>query len=259
MFKTVTFTRDTEMAQSATQAIARVDPFRVIDNQHKLLADDGTWFYAPADFSLSYDFEGDAQVVWNRALALPAGHYLLGIAYLDSLTGASVTADSDVGDATAANQIAAKDVLDDILEVLNTQGATLAEVAANTDRTADGMEDEDPVPISVSGTANVSFNGTAQPVYDEGTVAVLIPVSQTDSAVGNANDRLAGLLIIPGDTSPAGNVVVKDGSTTVFTWPAHTLVDISVIPVPMFNAKATTGWLITTPADVTVVVFYLAK
>jgi hypothetical protein len=98
---------------------------------------------------------------------------------------------------------------------------------------------------------------TPQPVYAYGNTAQVVAVSAVDTAVGNANDVLELIYIIPGDTAPAGSVVLKDGATTLMTWPAAMFTSVEVRPFYL-NARATTGFTVSTPADVTVLALYKA-
>lgn len=83
-----------------------------------------------------------------------------------------------------------------------------------------------------------------------------VAAGQTDQvlgATGAIGDYLAAILIQPGTTSP-GAVVVKDGVTTIWTFPggASSVGALYPFPVP-FGIKSVNGaWTVTTGADVTV-------
>lgn len=85
-----------------------------------------------------------------------------------------------------------------------------------------------------------------------------VAASQTDQvlgATGYAGDVLAGLLIVPGTTSP-GAVSIKDGGgsgITVFTGGSSSVATLTPFFLPL-NAKSAAGaWKVTTGANVTVV------
>lgn len=78
--------------------------------------------------------------------------------------------------------------------------------------------------------------------------------NQSLGATGAAGDYLAAVLIQPGTTSP-GNVIVKDGSTTIYTFPGGASSVATLHPfVATFGAKSVSGaWNITTGTNVTAV------
>lgn len=85
-----------------------------------------------------------------------------------------------------------------------------------------------------------------------------VAASQSDQVLGTtgyAGDVLAGLLIVPGTTSP-GAVSIKDGGgsgITVFTGGASSVSDLTPFYLPI-NAKSSGGaWKVTTGANVSVV------
>jgi outer membrane murein-binding lipoprotein Lpp len=84
-----------------------------------------------------------------------------------------------------------------------------------------------------------------------------VAASQTDQvlgATGATGDRLSGLLIQPGTTSP-GTVVLKDGSTTIYTFPGGASSVATLIPftVPVGLKSVSGAWKVTTGANVTVI------
>lgn len=95
-------------------------------------------------------------------------------------------------------------------------------------------------------------------VYDAGNSYAVITASAADSPVGNANDTIAAVILIPGDTLPAGSIIFKDGTTVLATIPAATLSEATPRAIPLFNIVMTTGFKITLPSDVTALVAYRA-
>ena len=87
-----------------------------------------------------------------------------------------------------------------------------------------------------------------------------VAASQTDTMLGGtgaAGDKLLALLITPTTTSP-GAVSIKDGSLsyTVFAGGASSVTNLVPFLVPQFNiASVSSGWKITTGANVTVRAF----
>lgn len=81
-----------------------------------------------------------------------------------------------------------------------------------------------------------------------------VAVSQTDfvlGATGAAGDTLAGIIIQPTGTT-VGSVIVKDGSTAIYTYPGGTVgADLRPIVVG-FGCACATAWKITTPSNATV-------
>jgi hypothetical protein len=94
-----------------------------------------------------------------------------------------------------------------------------------------------------------------------GTDYETVAASQTDQmmgATGAVGDFLAGILIVPGTTSP-GAVSIKDGNgsgITIFSGGAGSVTTLHPFFVP-FGAKCTAattpGWKITTGANVTAI------
>jgi hypothetical protein len=108
-------------------------------------------------------------------------------------------------------------------------------------------------------------NKGAVPVADDnplpvanGTSYETVAASQTDQVMGAAGaigDYLAGVLIVPGTTSP-GAVSIKDGSGSaiaLFAGGATSIATLHPFFVPI-GAKCTgAGWKVTTGANVTAV------
>jgi hypothetical protein len=103
---------------------------------------------------------------------------------------------------------------------------------------------------------------TTQILTKNAVVAILagrpyetVAASATDQvlgATGAIGDVLDGVLIQPGTTSP-GTVVVKDGATTVYTFPggASSASNLWPVYVPLNLTALGAGFKITTGADVT--------
>jgi hypothetical protein len=94
-----------------------------------------------------------------------------------------------------------------------------------------------------------------------GTDYETVAASQTDQvmgATGAAGDYLAGVLIVPGTTSP-GAVSIKDGNgsaLTIFAGGAASVATLHPFFVPMGArcvAATTPGWKVTTGANVTAI------
>lgn len=84
-----------------------------------------------------------------------------------------------------------------------------------------------------------------------------VAASQTNQILGGAGaagDMLDTVTIYPASTSP-GNVIVKDGSTVVATFPGGASSVSNLVPfiLAFGNARAVTNWNITTGAGVSVV------
>lgn len=77
---------------------------------------------------------------------------------------------------------------------------------------------------------------------------------QTLGGAGAAGDMLAGLLIVPATTSP-GAVSIKDGSTviTVFTGGASSVSNLIPFFVPLDLKSGSSGWKVTTGANVSAI------
>lgn len=85
-----------------------------------------------------------------------------------------------------------------------------------------------------------------------------VAASQSDQvlgATGAAGDYLAGILIVPGTTSP-GAVSIKDGSgsgITIFTGGASSVVSLVSFLVPLGIISANGAWKVTTGTNVTAI------
>jgi hypothetical protein len=85
-----------------------------------------------------------------------------------------------------------------------------------------------------------------------------VAASQSDQVMGpngNIGDYLAGVLIVPGTTSP-GAVTIKDGggsAITIFTGGATSVADLKPFYVKLGTKSAAGGWKITTGANVTAI------
>lgn len=95
-------------------------------------------------------------------------------------------------------------------------------------------------------------------VSEEATSWVYISASSTDTAVGNANDQLDSILVIPATKSP-GAVSIEDGdgtNRTLFSGGDDSVSTLIPFPIDMRNIAAGTAWEITTGANVAVIAFY---
>jgi hypothetical protein len=84
-----------------------------------------------------------------------------------------------------------------------------------------------------------------------------VAASQTDQvlgATGATGDRIAGFLINPATTSP-GTVILKDGSTTIYTFTggASSVSNLDTIPVPLGIKSVSGAFKITTGPNVSVI------
>lgn len=84
-----------------------------------------------------------------------------------------------------------------------------------------------------------------------------VAASQTAQVIGGSGaigDALLGLLVVPATTSP-GNVIIKDGSTsiTVFTGGATSVADLKPFFIPIGLLSVNGAWAVTTGANVSVI------
>jgi hypothetical protein len=126
------------------------------------------------------------------------------------------------------------------------------------------VTDSNPLPvtgsIAVTGGATSAKQDTTNTllgVLANGTEYEAVAASQTDQilgATGAIGDYLSHLIIQPGTTSP-GNVILKDGSTTIYTFPggASSVATLDPITLPLGVYCTGAGWKVTTGANVTVV------
>jgi hypothetical protein len=93
-------------------------------------------------------------------------------------------------------------------------------------------------------------------VYPAAEEYETVAASQTDQilgATGAAGDRLSHITVQPTSLTP-GAVTVKDGSTTIWTFPGGANSVSNYVPFTVyFNLAAVTAWKITTGASVSVV------
>ena len=78
--------------------------------------------------------------------------------------------------------------------------------------------------------------------------------AQALGATGATGDYLEKVIIVPATTSP-GNVIIKDGSTsiTIFTGGATSVADLKPIVVPIDCVSVSGAWAITTGANVSAI------
>lgn len=90
-------------------------------------------------------------------------------------------------------------------------------------------------------------------IYEYETVAAS-QTGQAMGAAGSVGDLLAGLLIIPGTTSP-GEVDILDGATSimVFKGGATSVADLKPFWVPLGLRSVSGPWSVTTGANVTAI------
>jgi hypothetical protein len=84
-----------------------------------------------------------------------------------------------------------------------------------------------------------------------------VAASQTDAAIGDARPGalLEVVIVVPATTSP-GAISVKDGggsSITIFTGGASSVADLKPFAIPLGMRSTSTGWKITTGANVSVI------
>lgn len=121
-------------------------------------------------------------------------------------------------------------------------GATEAEQQAQTailEDIKDAAEDTAPVSVAM-----------AQDEYES------VAASQTDvalGATGAAGDYIAALVIQPAGTAP-GAVTLKDGASTVYSWPGTSSypADLRPLIVPLGIKSKSGAWTVTTGANVSV-------
>lgn len=112
-------------------------------------------------------------------------------------------------------------------------------------------------------TLNVDANGR---LYTESDIRNIgagdyewVDAGQTDQVMGTSaatiGDYLAGVLIVPGTTSP-GNVLIQDGAgtaRTIFTGGAASVSNLVPFFVPLGIKSVSGAWSITTGANVTAI------
>jgi hypothetical protein len=106
-------------------------------------------------------------------------------------------------------------------------------------------------------TLNAAVASTAPALIAQADEYETVAASATDQVLGGAGatgDRLAGIIINPATTSP-GTVVIKDGSTTIYTFTggASSVTGLSSIVVGLGIKSVSGAFKITTGANVSVV------
>lgn len=111
-------------------------------------------------------------------------------------------------------------------------------------------------PVWITGTPGTGPAGPTPGFVASGTDYETVAASQTNQilgATGAVGDYLGGITIQPGTTTP-GAVVVKDGSTTVYTFPGGASSVNGLYPffVAISGKSVSGAWNVTTGANVTV-------
>jgi hypothetical protein len=116
-------------------------------------------------------------------------------------------------------------------------------------------------PVAVP-TAAQALSGEPNVAIDQYGNYKPVPASQTTFLLGAAGaqyDYLAGILIVPGTTSP-GSVLIRDGAggsdMTLFTGGATSIGDLHPFMIPLgihALAASSPGWRVTTGANVSVI------
>jgi hypothetical protein len=106
-------------------------------------------------------------------------------------------------------------------------------------------------------TLNAAVASTVpSPVQNRNPDYETVAASATDQimgASGAAGDYLAHVIIQPATTSP-GSVIIKDGSTTILTFPGGASSVTTLVPFMVsLGLTAATAWKITTGANVSAV------
>jgi hypothetical protein len=121
----------------------------------------------------------------------------------------------------------------------------------------DGLETAVAATNTKLDTLNTAVASTVpSPVQAKNPDYETVAASATDQVMGSAGaagDYLSHVIIQPATTSP-GNVIIKDGATTILTFPGGASSVTTLIPfmVPL-GITAATSWKITTGADVSAV------
>lgn len=167
-------------------------------------------------------------------------------------------------DATGASQtiMTADEVVSKLAEVI---GEDVDAPAANTvngrikaldDRIVTLQATTDSMAADVASLLN---DTSTAPVYEVGREYEAVAASATDQvagATGATGDRLDYVVIQPATTSP-GNVIVKDGSTTIYTFPggALSVADLKPFVVAFVSNSRNGSWKISTGSNVSAVAF----
>jgi hypothetical protein len=105
------------------------------------------------------------------------------------------------------------------------------------------------LPALVAGTALI---GRVKPEGDEYETVAAGQTAQALGATGATGDYIAGVLVIPGTTSP-GNVLLLDNATsiTIFTGGATSVSNLVPFYIPLGITSVSGAWKITTGSNVT--------
>lgn len=103
----------------------------------------------------------------------------------------------------------------------------------------------------------IQADGSSSPVHASGRGYQTVAVSASETGLGSgaAGDELDMFWIFPADASLASAVIIKDGSTTVFTYPSGATPTGTPHPIPVvlnIAAQDAAGFSVTTPSDATV-------
>lgn len=166
------------------------------------------------------------------------------------------------GDASAANQVTGNASLASIDGKLTNAATTTLQTALNTlvgAQNAAAWASGDGTLISLLKAIATAAIATAPTIVVQEAPSFLdIAESQSNVAVGNANDLLVALLVTPENLNP-GAVTIGDGATaTVVKFAGGTGSVSTLIPFPidMHNIAAATNHRVSTGADVSVRAFY---
>jgi hypothetical protein len=104
------------------------------------------------------------------------------------------------------------------------------------------------------GSVNDTSAAAPLPVVPNGTEYETVAASQTAQtlgATGATGDYIAGILVVPANTSP-GNVLLLDNATsiTVFAGGASSVSNLVPFFIPLGMVSVSGAWKITTGADV---------
>ncbi|CAN5190799.1 hypothetical protein BH10PSE6_BH10PSE6_16780 [soil metagenome] len=116
------------------------------------------------------------------------------------------------------------------------------------------VADDNPLPVGQYVGGAIVSPSNPLPVAN-GTDYEAVAAGQTDQimgATGAIGDYLTGVTVQPGTTSP-GTIVIKDGNTTVFTFPGGASSVSNLIPffIPIYGNSVSGAWKVTTGANVT--------
>lgn len=199
----------------------RLDVFRHADAAaHVLVLKNATARYvAPTDFTVAVDGRGKATVTWLNAVTLPVGAELnFGFWQYDNTANGTQTGGSGGGGDTS---LLAKELT--LQELVDIVGAT--------------------------GTVIIA----AEPCSYQ-----YVGANSTDTAVGNANDQLVSILLVPTSLSP-GEVSIEDGTGTnrvLFAGGASSIVTKHSWAIDLQSIAAGSVWEVTVGADINAWVFY---